>query len=151
MSLRRVIPLIIIFLLLCGCAAGGDASPQVTRGEAPSPSSTAGAGEAESPAPKQSAVLPPVPSPAVTEAANPLTPTPAPTTGQTPTPSAVARETPITEEEVRALYKSEGMPVESITPYKGDFLVQYSDGPWWYDWVYGKTGERHRILICRKE
>lgn len=46
------------------------------------------------------------------------------------------------------MYDDEYFLVEKITPYNGDFLVQYGNGPWFFDWVYGKTGERHRVMFC---
>jgi hypothetical protein len=55
------------------------------------------------------------------------------------------------EDEVRAMYKdNDGMTVQKITPYNGDFLVQYglTGGPWWFDWVYGDSGTRYKLMFC---
>jgi hypothetical protein len=59
-----------------------------------------------------------------------------------------------TEDEVRALYSEKisesGITIKSVTPYNGDFLVQYglSGGPWFFDWVYGGSGERVKFMFC---
>lgn len=56
-----------------------------------------------------------------------------------------------TENEVRSMYKDdEGVTIEKITPYNQDFLVQYGPvgGPWWFDWVYGDSGTRRKLMLC---
>jgi len=146
-NLKRIVPALIAFLLLCGCAAGGEANPpKQTGGNSPAPSATAGAGTDESPVPAQSSA----PSPSVTEAANPVATKPG-QPGETPQSSAPSGDSPISEDTLRALYESEGMPVQSITPYNGDYLVRY-DGEvvWRFDWVYGKSGVRHKIMCCEE-
>ena len=51
---------------------------------------------------------------------------------------------PVTEEGIRTLYGWEGYEVRKLTPYEGDFLVEYgyaSDpGTSMLDWVFGATG-----------
>ena len=73
-------------------------------------------------------------------------------------PAAAADDTltPVTTEEVRALYAADGeaasdsLPVRAVTPYEGDFLVQLggdgNDGMQYLDWVYGQSGIRRRML-----
>lgn len=154
MRLGRILPVICLLLLLSGCGTKGV--------KAPLPIDTDNGAAAESPTPAPTGALTPAPTesadptPLVTEAANPVTPTPK-TTGEdisntaAPAPPALVGETIITEDELWAMYESENMPVVNITPYNGDFLVQY-DGEvvWRFDWVYGKTGERHRIMFCEE-
>lgn len=140
MALRRIIPAICLLLLLSGCAADRDKAPLPTE----SPAMT------ETPSPAPTGAHPP--TPLVTEAVNTAAPTlepPMESTGDTPIPTPAQSPGAVTtEDEIRAKYEKEYFRVDKITPYNGDFLVQYGDGPWFFDWVYGKTGERHRIMEC---
>ncbi|NLL45259.1 MAG: hypothetical protein GX250_00435, partial [Clostridiales bacterium] len=145
MRLGRILPVICLLLLLSGCGTKGV--------KAPLPIDTDNGAVAESPTPAPTGALTPAPTesadptPLVTEAANPVTPTPK-TTGEDISNTAAPTPAGITEGGLRALYESEDMPVVSITPYNGDFLVQYGEVAWGFDWVYGKTGERHRVMFC---
>ena len=147
MRLGRILPVICLLLLLSGCGTKGV--------KAPLPIDTDNGAVAESPTPAPTGALTPAPTesadptPLVTEAANPATPTPK-TTGEDISNTAAPTPAGITEGGLRALYESEDMPVVSITPYNGDFLVQYGEVAWGFDWVYGKTGERHRIMFCEE-
>ncbi len=53
---------------------------------------------------------------------------------------------PVTEEGIRTLYGWEGYTVREVTPYRGDFLVEYggsADGDAaLLGWVFGETGRR---------
>ena len=77
-----------------------------------------------------------------------------PQTETTPPPSeAPAAEydfqvLPVTEEGIRTLYGWEGYEVQKITPYEGDFLVEYGgsgNGFSLLGWVFGATGRRVQL------
>jgi len=145
MTLRKVLPVICCALLLSGCSTNPVETPLQTGPdngtvtESPTPAPTG--------VPTHTPTGSGAPTPAVTEAANPVTPTPKPTT------SVISTEAPaggmsITEEELWEIYGREFFRVDKITPYEGDFLVQYVYSEICFDWVYGTTGERHRIMEC---
>jgi hypothetical protein len=77
-------------------------------------------------------------------------------TSTTPSDIVIETDTPktnLTLEDVKALYKdyeSLGISIDKIIPYEGDYLVMYAGGSWWFDWVYGKTGKRCRLMFCEE-
>ncbi|WP_243152356.1 hypothetical protein [Pseudoflavonifractor sp. 524-17] len=57
---------------------------------------------------------------------------------------------PVGEESIRTLYGWEGKTVAAITPYEGDFLVEYRPAGWGtgetlLEWVFGETGRRVQL------
>ena len=82
------------------------------------------------------------------EAPAPVQTTPPPETSPAQTEGQAAGDSflalPVTEESIRAFYGQEGYEVRKLTPYEGDFLVEYgyaSDpGTSMLDWVFGATG-----------
>lgn len=68
---------------------------------------------------------------------------------QTPNAGYAFQVLPVTQEGIRALYSWEGYQVVAITPYEGDFLVEYT-GKYEYglsllEWVFGSTGRRVQL------
>ncbi len=89
-------------------------------------------------------------SPSASAGSTAETASPAPSPSTSPD-AANALPSPLTEDDVRAMYE-EPYIVHAVTPYEGDFLVQYSGlenlGPWFFDWVYGATGNRCKLMFC---
>lgn len=81
------------------------------------------------------------------ETASP-SPEPAPVQAA-PTPAAEYEfdTLPVTKEAIEVFYPQEGYTVKKITPWEGDFLVEYSYGEHWsgLDWVFGESGRRVRM------
>lgn len=90
----------------------------------------------------------PVPTPAP-ESAPPETAAPAPTAPALPEGELGFTVLPVGEESIRTLYRWEGYGVEKITPWEGDFLVEYDYGM--LDWVFGSTGRRVRLVSASDE
>lgn len=131
--MKKITAALLILTLLAGCAAP----------------------VAESPAPTTE------PTPIPTEAVSPA-PTPAATQVPTETPAPAGTffdALPVTEEAVRAFYTggrtTPGYPITvvEVTPYEGDFLVEYTDydiegkESWSsiLDWVFGESGRVVRL------
>ena len=82
------------------------------------------------------------------EAPAPVQTTPPPETSPAQTEGQAAGDSflalPVTEESIRAFYGQEGYEVRKLTPYEGDFLVEYgyANDPdtSMLDWVFGATG-----------
>ena len=87
------------------------------------------------------------------EAPAPVQTTPPPETTPAQTENQAAGDSflalPVTEESIRAFYGQEGYEVRKLTPYEGDFLVEYgyaSDPDTsMLDWVFGATGRRVQL------
>jgi len=125
MIFRRILPAAVCCALLLGGCGKAPA-------ETPLPTGTDGGNVTESPAPNPTQNII-----GIIGMGN---------TG-TPAPAAPEEGAGMTEDKVRAMYENEPFIVEKVTPYNGDYLVQYGAyGEWQFDWVYGKTGERHRIM-----
>ena len=60
---------------------------------------------------------------------------------------------PVTEESIRAFYGQEGYEVRKLTPYEGDFLVEYgyANDPNFslLDWVFCATSRRVQLTAER--
>ena len=86
-------------------------------------------------------------APAPTETTPPPETTPARTEDQTAGYSF--QVLPVTEESIRTLYGWEGYEVRALTPYEGDFLVEYgyANDPNFslLDWVFCATGRRVQL------
>lgn len=81
--------------------------------------------------------------------APPETAAPAPTAPALPEGELGFTVLPVGEESIRTLYRWEGYGVDKITPWQGDYLVEYDYGM--LDWIFGDTGRRVRLVSAADE